>query len=265
VREERSGSGEPVYRYDDPTPTPAASDVPKGWHEALDAHCEQFFGPDFIVVNDSVGQYVHVDVCVHAPTSDRDFWTLRTAGASDLEMTRPEGADVEPRIELVTYVPRTWDMKALEGGLRGPLDELVRWLTFVMWELGRFPQEYGTWLGSGHTVDMSAVAPDVSGWRFNRMLLVEPIWEVPACQTFSFGGESCSLLWVLPLTDAEAQVKLATGVSDLFALMETRALGHVFDPDRPCVVTGHQVPERVTHSRRRWFGRRHGASKTPPR
>lgn len=101
--------------------------------------------------------------------------------------------------------------------------------------LAHFPHDNKTWIGNGHTMP-NGDPP-------------EPFWDSPVLDTFLFmppivnrdasladelslAGEPVHLLWVVPLTTSECNLKLAKGFDAILDLFEQNQHPHIFDPNR---------------------------------
>ncbi len=165
-----------------------------------------FFGPcDF--VDHEVGlQIPHVDVYVY-PTGyeGRDFSTLVTGGMSDLPMHVPRGEKVR-RTELVLYVHE-------------PKEEYIAILRL----LAHFPHDHRTWLDHGHTFPNGNPAqPLFEESALDTLLLLDSIVYPDATldQHLQIGKDPVHLLWVVPLTTAECELKLRDGTNAILDLFE---------------------------------------------
>lgn len=165
-----------------------------------------------------------IDVCVFRPGfAGREFYTLATSGMSDAPMAVPaEAAGVPRRAELALYV----DL---------PTPGLVR----LVRSLARLPHRTGQWLGPGHTLpngDPPALLfPEVHGCVLDTVLVLESIVapEKDLRELLAVDGEPVAMLWPLPISGAECQVKLEQGTSALLALFNAVQLSFVLDPARP--------------------------------
>ena len=153
--EEYSPGGSAIYRYQ--TPEDQGFRPPEDVcvsTEAIEKHMEGIFpGWQGFVYHEIVSDLVHIDVHV-LRSPEGDCQLLYTTGMSDLPMNLPEEiADREDLkyAELYMLLPGDWDL----GGVGASTQDLpyerfwpIRMLKF----LARFPHEYQTWLGWGHTI-----------------------------------------------------------------------------------------------------------------
>jgi hypothetical protein len=146
----------------------------------------------------------------------RRVCALVTSGMSDLEMDAPD--DGIRRAELIFYCDEP----------KQEYIDTIRWLA-------RFPHSQKTWIGYFTTIP-NGNPP-------------EPIWDGPALDTIIFlppivvrdqalpkelvlQGEPVHFLWLVPISTAECNLKLAKGSEALLDIFEQRRHPHVFDPMR---------------------------------
>jgi Suppressor of fused protein (SUFU) len=203
---------------------------PPGWREALDRHCERFLGPCPAVLHELVSDVVHLDLYPHEPAPDRPWTTLRTGGVSDLATGPPAEMASFQHVELLTYLPPTWDLSRRDSW----------WPGRMLKEIGRYVHQERTWLGPGHTLSLEGGDErDVAGSRFAGAMLLPPDCEPEAFDRLEIAGVPVRFLWMVPLTAAEIDFKLSHGSEDLLDLMRQRRLPQVLNPARACLVTGH--------------------------
>jgi hypothetical protein len=153
--EKYSESGDPIYNYENAKPkefTPAFGDGEN--IEAISNHIEMHVGKIESVFHEILSDLVHIDVHWVKPTDELPYNVLVTSGMSDLPMNTPEGIGVSKHIELCVLLPKDWKLTAEDYSLMEDVfkDENnywpVRWLKII----ARFPHEYDTWVGHGHTI-----------------------------------------------------------------------------------------------------------------
>jgi hypothetical protein len=147
-----SPGGSQVYQYDKPASEGWSAPAQSRRLESLQQHFDRFFGEGDSVFHEIVSDLVHIDVHMIAPRPERDWWTLYTTGMSDRPMTVPWGAAEKRFAELILALPPGWKIDSLKA-TPAP-EDLERWYWPFRWikTLARFPHEYRTWLGPGHTI-----------------------------------------------------------------------------------------------------------------
>ncbi len=122
--------------------------------EEISDHIEQHIGPIDSVFHEVVSDKVHIDVHWVKPNERFPFHTFVTSGMSDLPMNVPEGLEELRYAEVCILLPPDWPIKDIKYQL---MEEIfkgeesywpIRWLKII----ARFPHDYGTWVGWGHTI-----------------------------------------------------------------------------------------------------------------
>lgn len=241
AEQERSPSGDPIYRYQ-PSPRGYTPPQDAGCHvEAIEAHVEKHLGPVESVFHEIVSDLVHLDVLMVPPNGRKPFHSLVTSGVSERAMNIPEGAGGFNRVELMIHLPPDWllDQKSFEEESHyWP----VRWLKIF----GRVPHNYDTWIGWGHTIPNGDPAEPIADTGFTGFLLSPPYWlgadffllKVDEDTTIAFFD-------MTPLYPEEMELKLAQGVEALEERFEQHEIGPVVDIRRTNV---------AAKKRRGWSG-----------
>lgn len=155
--EDRTGDGAPIYRYGasahDGEWRPAAQSL---YGEEIVRHMEGVFpGREISVLHEIMSELVHIDVYLMHPSEREPFYVLFTGGMSDLAMTLPE--DLLPqyqhleRAEVMIFLPADWNIRGI-GGVAADTAQRDYWPVGLLKSLARFPHEYDTWLGHGHSM-----------------------------------------------------------------------------------------------------------------
>jgi hypothetical protein len=187
--------------------------------EAREKAYEQMFGEPESVYHEMLPLVPHIDVYRYSPSENRRFYTLVTGGMSDLPMNSPEALGSEcRRAELVFY--------ASEG--RDEYQELLRCLA-------HFPHDNNTWLHWGHTMPNGSPPEPLFGSRslnsfFFMASIVRPDSELG--QSLVFQGDPVHLVWCVPVSSAECELKLEHGADALYDLFDRRDHPFVFTGDR---------------------------------
>jgi hypothetical protein len=240
---EYSESGAPIYRYRE---SDREFDPAFGQEETLRAvndHVQKYAGEISDVYHEILSDLVHVDVHLAKPRPERNYYTLVTSGMSDRPMAAPDGAEEFKYAELMLCLPPDWrlgDSTSSDEAYYWP----VRWLKL----LARFPHQYGTWLGWGHTIPNGdpprPMAPNVA---FRGVILASPALFPEEFQTFETqSGKTVRLYAVIPIYADEMERKLKSGADELLKRFQGEGVTELLSPRRPSVLT----------PRRRWsFGR----------
>jgi hypothetical protein len=159
---------------------------------ALENHYEQHLGPPHRIYHETVSEIVHIDTYMFPASETRSYMTLATVGMSALPMTLPEEVDDHfRRVELLLYLDYDWDFGSEVGS--APVN--------VLRKVARYPHEFKTWLGPGHTIGQAGpVQPIIEASLLTDVYLRLPILEDPTFAHLDLpGGEPCHFLWVVPL------------------------------------------------------------------
>jgi hypothetical protein len=183
----------------------------------------ELFGPSATVYHEMMPLIPHVDVYVIEPRAERQFYTLVTGGMSDLAMNSPAelGADAR-RVELVFYAAEAKD----------DYTELLR-------TLAHFPHDNKTWLHHGHTMpNGSPPAPIFGSGPLDTFYFMRSIVGQDATlpERLRWRDDPIELLWLVPITAAECQLKLEKGSDALLDVFDRVNHPFVFAGDRSSYV-----------------------------
>ena len=232
-----------VYRYSeaDYRPSESLSHGDPAIIDALTAHVERHVGPIGMVYHELVSPHVHVDVHHVAPTDERPWHVLFTTGMSERPMTVPAGAEEFRFAELMVCLPAEWPVSQ-----EAFADERNYWPVQWLKALARFPHEYGSWLGFGHTIpNGDPPAPVAPGTSLCGMLLLPPGGMPEEAWTCRVDAERTVHLWsLMPIHADEMKYKLRHGTDDLLEKFEAADVSFVVDAGRPSALAG---------AKRRWW------------
>nr|WP_229238184.1 suppressor of fused domain protein [Dyella amyloliquefaciens] len=223
-------SGSPIYQHSEERPWAA----PEGeeFIEQISGHIEAHLGPVDTVFHEFMSDTVHVDVHVVKPTADFPYVRLVTSGMSDLPMATPDDPRISTHLELMITLPAHWrlDMESFE-------DERWYWPMRLLKYLARFPHKYGTWLGWGHTIPNGDPAePYAQGMKFNGAILLPSVNVPEAFHSLVIEGvKTVSFYAVVPLYQAEMDLKLRSGSDELLKRFDKRNVSDIVDLGRPNV------------------------------
>ena len=175
--QEFSESGDPIFRYDDVT---AKNFVPATGDNdniiAISDHIEKYIGKVDFVFHEIVSDIVHIDVHWVKPTLEFPFNIFITSGMSDKPMNAPPEANDHRYAELCILLPSDW--KISDNSYFQEIHEVfkdeknywpIRWLKII----ARFPHEYGSWVGNGHTIPNGEDAlPYADNTKFGCMIIL---------------------------------------------------------------------------------------------
>lgn len=181
-------------------------------------------------------EFLQIDIhFLEAPTK-QDFHVLYTVGMSALPMTLPEDLlpEYQPleRGELMLLLPAEWNLTLPEDG---KADNRLWWPVNLMKYLARFPHEYKTWLGWGHTIPNSEeyLPYDESTALCGVMLgALQQEISVLKCKDET----QINFYTLIPLYKEEIEAKRDAGTEAFIAKLSTiTGFGMIVFPDRPNV------------------------------
>jgi hypothetical protein len=199
--------------------------------EAISQHIEEHLGEIAFVWHELVSDLVHVDVSYVAPSEGRAWHTFVTSGMSDRPMAVPPGAEPLRHAELMMCLPPEW--KVSEADWK---DQANYWPIWWLKRLARFPHEYATWLGWGHTVpNGDPPEPFAAGTALCCMLLLTPVLAPEAFGQLDLDGKVIHFYSLVPLYREEMELKLAEGTDALLKRFDEQGVSELLDPTRPNV------------------------------
>ena len=233
-KKEVTPGGSPIYRYD--TLKDEGLRVPENmgvYAEEVDKRFESLFpGRESRVLHEILSDIVHIDVHVMWPTQEQNFFVVYTTGMSDLPMTIPQEVSAKDRerlklSELYLFLPGDWPLSpdAL------PAEEAY-WPIRTLKFMARFPHQYKTWLGWGHTVPNGPdYAPLDDSVGFGAVVLVGGGEGELGHIDLPDGGR-LNLYGLIPAYKEEVEYKLKYGMEALEKIFKD-GLPLILDPKRP--------------------------------
>jgi hypothetical protein len=227
-----SESGQPIYRH---RPRERGLEPTHGdpsLIEKVDRHIERHLGKVSSVYHELVSDIVHVDVHHVPPDRKRNHHLLVTSGMAEKPMLTSEGAEDWRFAELMLALPGTWPLQQ-----EAFKDENHYWPIRLLKILARFPHEYDTWLGWGHTVpNGDPPKPFAPSTGLCCALLLEPtlapedfgVLEVDSDRRVFFYG-------LFPIYEDEMNFKLKRGAEALQERFQKAGITELIDPRRPSV------------------------------
>ena len=179
--------------------------------EAVEKHISSYFGGYETVLHEIESPDIHVDICIIPPAEGRPYQTLVTLGMGAHKMNVPdELAEWKlERAELIVTLPADWDFQTE--------DERLYWPVHLQKVLARFPGEYDTWLGYGHTIPNGK--PFADNTELNSVMLVMPyLFGEPSYRCTLPNGEEVVFYQMIPLYESELNYKKANNADALDSL-----------------------------------------------
>ncbi len=235
-KQEVTPGGSPIYRYEDHEDRGFQPPQETGVHmREIEAHFDTLFpGRGSFVYHEILSDIVHIDIHVMRPTREAPCYILYTTGMSDLPMTLPDEIKDQENLkygELYMFLPPEWDL-GQEGQALQDVPSRYTWPIGVLKFLARFPHEYRTWLGYGHTVpNGAAYAPFDESVGFGGVVLS---WgDGPLGTLKAEDGKEIHFYQVIPAYKEEIEYKLKYGMDALLKRFNDAGVAPILDPSRP--------------------------------
>jgi hypothetical protein len=187
-----------------------------------------------LVHHELISDLIHIDVNIMKPTEDDPFYVLYTTGMSDLPMNLPEEISEKETFqfgELFMYLPDTWNYGG-DGQLSSDIPDSEYWPIHLIKYLARFPHEYETWLGWGHTIPNGPeYAPLCEDTEMGGVVIGQLNGEFEAMEADD--GNRINFFMVIPAYREEIEYKLEHGMSALDKRFGQGGLPLILDIHRP--------------------------------
>lgn len=228
--------GSSVYHYEEKENTGYRAPVAYGTYaDEICKHFEALFpNREEIVFHEILSDLVHIDVYVRKPNEEQNFYVIYTTGMSDMPMNLPKGYKKREDwkyAELYAFLPGDWNC----GEAGKPLSELEQkdaWFIPFMKFIARFPHEYNTWLGYGHTIPNGPdYAPLCEGTQMGGVVLSQGGNSMECVNTED--GTRVNLLMLIPAYQEEIEYKLKYGMEALNEVFHKHDMPLVIDMSRP--------------------------------
>lgn len=232
---EVSPGGSLIYRHEAPAGQELHPPKQYGLYmKEIESHFKELFPDrDSFVFHELESDLVHIDVHLLGPGRDAPYYVLFTTGMSDLPMTLPDpisGREDLKYAELFLFLPNSWNFGESEQDVQN-LPESSFWPIRLLKFLARFPHEYRTWLGWGHTIpngpDYSPLTDDAG---FGGVVLAQPS-DIPPMETKD--QKKINFYIVIPAYKEEIEYKLKYGMEALGQRFLEGHMPFVLDIHRP--------------------------------
>jgi hypothetical protein len=221
---EYSASGSPIYHHapnENFEPAPASPDA-----DLIEAHIARYVGKIDRVFHELASNFVHIDVHIIPPTTERPYYTLVTSGMSDKPMNVPVGAEDYRYAELMLCVPSEWKLE--QADLQ---DEQHYWVVRWLKILARLPHQYNTWLGVFHSIpNGDPPRPFAPNTKLSGIMLARPfLFEDEFWELALRPDKTIHFYSLLPLYPEEMQYKLQHGGQPLLDLLMEEEITELLD------------------------------------
>lgn len=187
-------------------------------------YIEKNFGK-FKVYHELYSPDIHIDILIVPPSPEANYYKLITEGIGAYKMNTPEELNDYrlDRMELITYLPPSWDMK---------IDEQVGWIISNMKLIGRVPIMNNTFICSGQTISYYD-ENDIKDKKFCASLLINGMTYNNKELHFRFDeNRKINFYQVIPIFKEELQYKLDNGLEAFLDVLDDNRLDLVVDFNR---------------------------------
>lgn len=231
--EAKSGDGTSIFTHEDMEQADTASVAPTLYMEEITEHFSKLYPEkECTVFHELISEIVHIDVNIMQPSEENPVRVLYTTGMSDLPMTMSDGIDDEVRKEfergeVMMFLPPDWELT--EESIR---DERNYWPIRLMKTIARFPHQFHTFLGDGHTLpNFAEYEPYADNTGLNGVMLLSLKPEIS--EIITKDGTKIYVYMLLPLYKEEIEYKLEHGMEALIDKLDELEDGWlVLDPKR---------------------------------
>mgnify|MGYP005994264563 CR=1 FL=1 len=229
---EKSESGAPIYRYTASKKNDFEIATGGNSIQEISDHIEKHIGEIHMVFHEIISDQVHIDIHWVKPTKEKPFHTLVTSGMSDKPMNTPDDVINCDYTEISICLPPEW--KISQENFKDESNYWpIRWLKY----LARFPHEYNTWLGYGHTIPNGDPAePFASNTKLNTVVLLPTIIFSEDFHTLELPNKKIDFYSLIPLYSKEVELKMKKGVEALFDGFDKFAVTDILEISRPNTV-----------------------------
>ena len=235
--QEKSESGAPIYRYEDKKTDDFQFAIGDEQNiEEISKHIEKHIGKVETIFHEIISNLVHIDVHWVKPSKEFPFHTLITSGMSDKPMNVPDGCEENKFAELCILLPSDWNIRDEKFELLDKAfpDESsywpVRWLKII----ARFPHEYNTWLGWGHTIPNGENAePFAENTKLGCMLLMPALnFPIEFYELKIDENKTIRFYCLYPIYKEEMDYKLVKGIDALMDKFDKYKISNIIDINR---------------------------------
>ncbi|CAH0533679.1 hypothetical protein VST7929_01550 [Vibrio stylophorae] len=198
--------------------------------QRMQQHISEHIAPVDQIYHDLSADLQPIDIYHIKPTQTRPFHTLITAGMSDHPMNLPLGVQAPQHLELMVTLPQEWEVN--ENAFR---QSQWYWPIAQLKFIARFPKQYKTWLGWGHTLPNGDPSePFADNTKMSGMMIV-PSLHVPQSfyQLPLESDKTVHYFALVPLYDEEMTLKLEQGIDPLLDGFHLYGATDLIDITRP--------------------------------
>jgi suppressor of fused protein SUFU len=200
-------------------------------------HIEQYIGPIAAVMHDSSIQVPKVDILIVKPTEEKPYYSLITAGLSELAMSLPAQpyGNISPFIELMVSLPPHWVLPQLYEVTGGPGQSPEwYWPIGVLLFLAKVPHLYNTWFAAEQIIP-NGQPPDfyAPNTRLCGSLLFPSLLAPRGFHELQINAhKKIQFLALFPLYQEEMNLATEQGIDELFDRLAQQRISDYIIPDR---------------------------------
>ncbi len=231
-----SEGGSYIYHYQE--------NEEQGWRapEAYGLYAEEvsnyfsqlFPNQESFVFHELMSDLVHIDVNIIRPNEKNNFYVIYTTGMSDLPMSLPAGYETREDLkyaEIYAFMPPTWN-PGKELQISSDIPESEYWIIHLIKYLARFPHEYHTWFGDGHTIPNGPDYEPITETTTMGGVVLKQLGKTLECVETE-DGKRINLLMLIPAYQEEIEYKLKYGMQKLDEVYAEKNIPLVIDLQRP--------------------------------
>jgi hypothetical protein len=241
----RTKAGDPVYRHEAKEKNFQFATEQTPFFEAISKHIDRTIGPCTSIFHELVSDRIHLDLHIVPPSGEKpseahplgtNHYTIVTSGMSTLPMNLPSGTHRDGRFaELMVALPADWPGMGPDGQFDDERmkDEANWWPIRWLKHMARFPHDYDTNLGIGHTVPTDdPPAPFDDTTKQCCVLIGPPLLSPDSSRLVINDDVVINFYAIWPIYLEEMNCKLEYGYSTLAAKFDEIELFELIDPRR---------------------------------
>lgn len=211
--------------------------IDENWNrqEAIEQHITKWVGPVEGVFTEKVSDAIRVDIYWVKPSKKHPFHTLVTCGMSDRPMSTPDDLEVPQHCEVCILLPEDWKISTDEAIMKKVFaKEENYWPILWLKNIARFPHDFKTWIGYGHTIPNGNDALPFAKNTELACMLLYPSLELPSdfLTLTAPSGDDIEFHALYPIYKEEMLFKIEHGLDALIDKFEQHNILNVLDISR---------------------------------
>ena len=195
------------------------------------------------VFHEIVSPDLHLDV-FFIQSEKHSFNILLTSGMSSWKMDIPQNVENPEEVafaELMILLP-----KELEFSEAVSEENTNGWIIAMLKQAARFPYQYETWLGVGHTIQANEKfeAYDIST-KFAGLVILPSMTFDEDFTAIRKNEKLINIYTVFPMYKDEIEFKIENGYEGLVELLQKSNFTELFDSNRPSLIQKKSIWNRL--------------------